>query len=260
MSLVCEISGEPLLLLPPENNDSVGAVVVTPSGRVCRKSLLLSLLVENGHIDLFVSTKDHPIPLFEDQLITLQLHPSSRIVPPRLLLHNSSKNDNDNDDDDTKNKKTKNEPSSSIQSSSSSPSSPSLPSTTNYSLSSFSHVLHTLQKEYDADLLELFETRKLLHETQQQLTQSLYQNDDASSVDYTIPSLHHENDSSKHTRDHEYEKEFLLESQHETNAVVDTRRTPLHIPPESEHNESSLRTRESFCWRNKRHPTGSRTR
>ena len=130
MSLSCEISGEPL----PVNGDGSNEVVVTPSGHICIKRLLLTKLAENGGVDPFETAKN--LPLSEDQLVTLQatnsgsVH-SSSVVPPR-------------------------------------PQATSLPG-----------MLGLIQKEYDALVLELFDTRKALEETRRELSQALYQNDAA---------------------------------------------------------------------------------
>jgi pre-mRNA-processing factor 19 len=64
-TLLCALSGQPLL------EDAV----ITPSGRICSKSLLLSKLADNGGSDPF--TKQ---PLDEMQLIALQ---NDSIIPPR---------------------------------------------------------------------------------------------------------------------------------------------------------------------------------
>lgn len=68
-SLVCALSGNPI----PSSDEAV----VTPSGRICTKSLLLSKLADNGGSDPF--TKQ---PLEEDQLISLSLN-TAAIIPPR---------------------------------------------------------------------------------------------------------------------------------------------------------------------------------
>lgn len=122
MSLVCEISGEPLL------GNSGNEIVVTPSGHICIKRLLLTKLVETGGMDPFETTRE--LPLSEDQLVALQTG-SSSVAPPR-------------------------------------PQATSLPS-----------MLGLIQKEYDALILELFDTRKALEETRRELSQALYQNDAA---------------------------------------------------------------------------------
>jgi pre-mRNA-processing factor 19 len=117
MPLTCEISGE------------IGSegFVVTPSGHICQRRLILAKLAENGSKDPW-----HPQrPLSEDDLIDLQ--PSSAacsIVPPR----NSH---------------------------------------------GIYQTLDTLRADYDAVILELFDTRKVLAETRQELAQALYQNDAA---------------------------------------------------------------------------------
>mmetsp|Transcript_26603 Transcript_26603/g.62495 ORF Transcript_26603/g.62495 Transcript_26603/m.62495 type:complete len:560 (+) Transcript_26603:221-1900(+) len=126
MSLVCEISGEPLL------GDSANEIVVTPSGHICIKRLLLTKLVENGGLDPFETVRE--LPLSEDQLVTLRTGSggiASAAAPPR-------------------------------------PQTTSLPS-----------MLGMIQKEYDALVLELFDTRKALEETRRELSQALYQNDAA---------------------------------------------------------------------------------
>ena len=73
----CELSGEPL-------NTATDEVVVTPSGHVCLKRLMLTKLSENGGTDPFVDSHHppaRPLSLSEDQLITLQVR--SKIIPPR---------------------------------------------------------------------------------------------------------------------------------------------------------------------------------
>jgi pre-mRNA-processing factor 19 len=120
MSFVCEISGESLSTAADE-------VVVTPSGHVCLKRLLLSKLSENGGMDPWVEGR----PLSEDQLITLSGN-NSKTLPPRPQQATS------------------------------------MPS-----------LLTLLSKEYDALVLELFDTRKALEDTRRELSQALYQNDAA---------------------------------------------------------------------------------
>ena len=123
MSLACEISGEPLL----DKTDN--EVVVTPSGHICIKRLLLTKLLETGGMDPFETSR----PLSEDQLVTLQLGNSNGSASslPR-------------------------------------PQATALP-----------NMLGLIQKEYDALVLELFDTRKALEETRRELSQALYQNDAA---------------------------------------------------------------------------------
>jgi len=77
MSLVCEISGEPLMC----NIDN--EIVVTPSGHMCIKRFLLTKLVENGGLDPFETIRE--LPLSEDQLVTLQTGSSGITsgAPPR---------------------------------------------------------------------------------------------------------------------------------------------------------------------------------
>lgn len=127
MSLTCEISGEPLVSTHEE-------IIVTPSGHICIKRLLLTKLAENGGLDPFETTRE--IPLSEDQLVTLATPSQSRgagatIAPPR-------------------------------------PQATSLP-----------NLLQFVQTEYDALVLELFDTRKALEDTRRELSQALYQNDAA---------------------------------------------------------------------------------
>jgi len=84
----CEISGELIAT-------STDEAVVTPSGHVCLKHLLLTKLTENGGVDPFV-TDTSSLPLTEDQLVTLatssggggKSSSSQRVVPPRPT-HNS---------------------------------------------------------------------------------------------------------------------------------------------------------------------------
>uniref|UniRef100_A0A7S4AL68 Pre-mRNA-processing factor 19 n=1 Tax=Pseudo-nitzschia australis TaxID=44445 RepID=A0A7S4AL68_9STRA len=147
MSFLCEISGEPLLCNSDNNND----VVVTPSGHICIKRLLLTKLAENGGLDPFETSKD--LPLSEDQLVTLQVTATTNgstqscsPVQPR-------------------------------------PQATSLPS-----------MLGLIQKEYDALVLELFDTRKALEETRRELSQALYQNDAAIRV---VARVAQERDSAK---------------------------------------------------------------
>lgn len=120
-SLTCELSGESLAT-------SKETIVVTPSGHLCIKRLLLSKLAENGSVDPFTDR-----PLTEDQLVELATSSNtSAVVPPRPN-----------------------------------------------GATSYSNILHLLQKEYDAVILELFDTRQALQETRQELSQALYQNDAA---------------------------------------------------------------------------------
>ena len=115
--MVCEISGEPIV--------GKDEAVVTPSGHVCLKRLLLTKLMENGGMDPFEDKR----PLSEDQLVTLNT--TASVAKPK-------------------------------------PSAMSMPS-----------MLQTVQTEYDALVLELFDTRKALEETRRELSQALYQNDAA---------------------------------------------------------------------------------
>lgn len=122
----CELSGESLA------NAATGTVVVTPSGHVCRKDLLLTKLTENGSVDPF-----HPDrPLAEDDVIVLAAAAatgaSSKVIPPRPLQ-----------------------------------------------ATSHAALLSAVQTEYDAVVLELFDTRQALQDARQELSQALYQNDAA---------------------------------------------------------------------------------
>jgi Prp19/Pso4-like len=147
MSLLCELSGEPITIGSSDNSSSM-VVVVTPSGHVCRKSLLLQKLRDNGGIDPFDDHRhDEKRPLTEDDLIVVhQFQPSSSndgrgggtstmIVPP--------------------------------------------PPPRTYMNHSMSVTIQQIQNEYDALLLELYDTKKALQQTQQELSLSLYQNDAA---------------------------------------------------------------------------------
>lgn len=126
--LRCEISGE--IATNTKNPDD--KMVVTPSGHVAKRSLLLMKLSENGGMDPFVTnTDDGGRPLSESELIELNITSAeSSIIPPRLHQYNT-----------------------------------------------ITDTLQVLQQEYDAILLELFDTRKALQETRQELSQALYQND-----------------------------------------------------------------------------------
>lgn len=110
MSLTCELSGAALFAASGNNKDNDDEIVVTPSGHVCRKRLLLSKLAETGGRDPFNNSQQ----ISEDQLVTLKLPSASSVVPPRV-------------------------------------SSTSVPS-----------LLQTLQSDYDAVMLELFDTRQAL--------------------------------------------------------------------------------------------------
>jgi pre-mRNA-processing factor 19 len=136
MSFVCEISGESLSTVAVSSND---AIVVTPSGHLCRRSLLLAKLAENGGLDPFdvVADGSSSRPLREEDLVEVQqLRPSKSLDAPLVV--------------------------------------PPRPQS-----GSISHTLQQLQQDYDAVLLELFDTRKLLTETRQELALALYENDAA---------------------------------------------------------------------------------
>lgn len=122
-SYTCSLSG--LSPLPP------GDAVVTPSGYICSRKLLLTKLSENGGVDPF---DDKGVrALDESSLIELSggRQPAA-VVPPRP------------------------------------PTGTSLPS-----------LLSSLQNEFDAVLLELYDTRRALEETRRELSGALYQNDAA---------------------------------------------------------------------------------
>lgn len=140
MSLQCAISGEPL------TSDNADEVVVTPSGNLCLKRLILAKLSENGGVDPF---SDSGRPLAEDDLVALQITKAQNR-----------------------------------------PSMPPPPT----SVSSFSGTLQQLAKEYDAVVLELFDTRKSLQETRRELSQALYQNDAAIRV---VARLSQERDAAR---------------------------------------------------------------
>ena len=131
MPLVCEISGEPLLGNADSNGNNNNEIVVTPSGHICIKRLLLTKMAENGGLDPFETIRQ--LPLSEDQLVTLNSTSSTAAsaAPPR-------------------------------------PQATSLP-----------NMLGLIQTEYDALVVELFDTRKALEETRRELSQALYQNDAA---------------------------------------------------------------------------------
>ena len=121
LQLTCALSGE--ICIDP---------VVTPSGYICERRLLLSKLVDTAGHDPFDSHRT----IDESELISLKADNNQAAYqyqpPPR-------------------------------------------PATA----ASFSSLLHLLQNEHDALLLELFDTRKALEETRMELSQALYQNDAA---------------------------------------------------------------------------------
>ncbi|KAL7533341.1 hypothetical protein ACHAXR_007983 [Thalassiosira sp. AJA248-18] len=106
--------------------------VVTPSGYVCSRKLLLTKLSENGGVDPFDSAGTRRLD--ESALVELNNSAGSHgaAAPPRP------------------------------------PKATSLPS-----------LLGMLQNEFDAVLLELYDTRKALEETRRELSSALYQNDAA---------------------------------------------------------------------------------
>eukprot|EP00581_Thalassiosira_minuscula_P011201 CAMPEP_0183720766 /NCGR_PEP_ID=MMETSP0737-20130205/13289_1 /TAXON_ID=385413 /ORGANISM="Thalassiosira miniscula, Strain CCMP1093" /LENGTH=590 /DNA_ID=CAMNT_0025950687 /DNA_START=15 /DNA_END=1787 /DNA_ORIENTATION=- len=107
--------------------------VVTPSGYVCSRKLLLTKLSENGGVDPFDASGTRRLD--ESNLVELQSAAAGNngvAAPPRP------------------------------------PKATSLPS-----------LLGMLQNEFDAVLLELYDTRKALEETRRELSSALYQNDAA---------------------------------------------------------------------------------
>jgi len=121
-TFVCALTGTSPLTDP----------VVTPSGYICSRKLLLTKLAENGGSDPFDSS-NNPRQLDESTLIELSTKDNgSNCVPPRP------------------------------------PTATSLPS-----------LLGMVQNEFDAVLLELYDTRKALEETRRELSSALYQNDAA---------------------------------------------------------------------------------
>ena len=124
-TFVCALTGTSPLTDP----------VVTPSGYICSRKLLLTKLAENGGSDPFDSSSSNPRQLDESTLIELSTKDNnngSNCVPPRP------------------------------------PTATSLPS-----------LLGMVQNEFDAVLLELYDTRKALEETRRELSSALYQNDAA---------------------------------------------------------------------------------
>lgn len=146
----CELSGETI------EKD----VVVTPSGHICRRSLLLKALSENGAKDPF-----HPDrPLAEDDLIVLQQASSGAALSGIPFATSTTTNNNKNH-------------------------------------MTMTATLQQLQSEYDAVVLDLYETRRLLQETRQELTQALYQNDAAVRV---VARLALERDQARAARQQEW--------------------------------------------------------
>ena len=136
--LRCALSGE----TPPVDP------VVTPSGHICSRRLLLAKLTDNGGVDPFDSGNNattDPRPLDESDLIELRVGTKAEPSPS---------------------------PSSSSAAALLAAAPPRLPSST-----SFPAILAQLQKEHDALVLELFDTRRALEETRRELSQALYQND-----------------------------------------------------------------------------------
>ena len=107
--------------------------VVTPTGQICSKKLLLQKLTETNYMNPFTTSSSSPMPLDESQLIEIQGGGAeTNVVPPKASTSNS------------------------------------IPS-----------ILNTLSSEYDALVLELYDTRKALEETRKELSVALYQNDAA---------------------------------------------------------------------------------
>lgn len=128
----CEISGEALGATQDE-------IVVTPSGHVCIRRLLLTKLAENGGMDPFETMRE--LPLSEEQLVTLAASATASSPSSSLL----------------------------------SAAAPPRPQ----QATSLPNLLRLAQTEYDSLVLELFDTRKALEETRRELSQALYQNDAA---------------------------------------------------------------------------------
>ncbi len=125
-NLVCALSGQTPIQDP----------VVTPTGQICSKKLLLQKLIETNYMNPFTpSDASSAMPLEESQLVEIQTEGGGveqNIVPPKPTSSNS------------------------------------IPS-----------ILNTLSSEYDALVLELYDTRKALEETRKELSVALYQNDAA---------------------------------------------------------------------------------
>lgn len=84
MSLTCALSGESLM--SSGGDSEAAAVVMTPSGYICLKRLLLSKLAENGGVDPFEKTPSRTVTLAEEDLVIVQMPMSSTgkaMVPPR---------------------------------------------------------------------------------------------------------------------------------------------------------------------------------
>merc|ERR1711862_91181 len=108
-------------------------------GYICNKKLLLSKLSENGGIDPFLPTNQ------EDQRKQLNEY--------ELISINNNNNK---------------------------PSVITVATAPRLSThASFTSLLTSINNEYDALVLELFDTRKVLQETRKELSQALYQNDAA---------------------------------------------------------------------------------
>lgn len=73
MSLLCALSGEPL------TSDTADEIVVTPSGHICLKRLILTKLSENEGVDPF---SDSARPLSEGDLVALQISKKKASMPP----------------------------------------------------------------------------------------------------------------------------------------------------------------------------------
>ena len=77
-SFTCELSGETI----------TSEAVVTPSGHICRRSLLLQKLAENGGVDPFDAGKQRP--LSEDDLIELRSSTTAGAAPPTTTTSSNS--------------------------------------------------------------------------------------------------------------------------------------------------------------------------
>ncbi len=125
--LVCALSGQSPIPDP----------VVTPTGQICSKKILLQKLLETNYTNPFTttSTTSNPMPLDESQLIDIQTTSSNSNNSTTAIL----------------------------------------PTTSN----SIPSILNQLSSEYTSLILELYDTRKALQETRQELSVALYQNDAA---------------------------------------------------------------------------------
>jgi pre-mRNA-processing factor 19 len=161
--LRCEISGEMMSAIDDP-------FVVTPSGHIAKRRLLLQKLLENGGIDPFYTPEDmgeqqeRRRPLSEDDFIELQqqmsssssTNTSSMLPPlPRSVIQqqNNTTNTTNGINGGTV--------------------------ATISSGSDMGSLVKLVQMEYDSIVLELFDTRKQLQHVRQELSHALYQNDAA---------------------------------------------------------------------------------